>query len=76
MRDRNPDLVFFEIMNEPEEHDPYRWTGVQARAAAAIREAAPKNTIIATGPNWSGIADLLTQQPLPDGNVIYTFPFL
>jgi len=73
--DRNPDLVFFEIMNEPEERDPLRWAGVQARAAAAIREAAPKNTIIATGPNWSGIADLLTQQPLPDGNVIYNFHF-
>lgn len=73
--DRNPDLVFFEIMNEPEERDPYRWAGVQARAAAAIREVAPKNTIIATGPNWSGIADLLTQQPLPDGDVIYTFHF-
>jgi aryl-phospho-beta-D-glucosidase BglC (GH1 family) len=73
--DRNPDLIFFEIMNEPEEHDPLRWAGVQARAAAAIREVAPKNTIIATGPNYSGIADLLTQQPLPDGNVIYNFHF-
>ena len=72
---RNPDLVFFEIMNEPEVTDPYRWAGIQARAAAAIREAAPNNTIIATGPNWSSIADLLTQQPLPDGNVIYNFHF-
>ena len=73
--DRNPDLIFYEIMNEPEERDPYRWAGVQARAAAAIREVAPKNTIIATGPNWSSIVDLLTQHPLPDGNVIYTFHF-
>jgi endoglucanase len=72
---RNPDLVFFEIMNEPEVYDPYRWAGIQARAAAVIREVAPKNTIIATGPNWSGIADLLTQHPLADGNVIYTFHF-
>jgi len=73
--DRNPDLIFYEIMNEPEERDPYRWAGVQARAAAVIRSVAPKNTIIAAGPNWSGIADLLTQEPLPDGNVIYTFHF-
>jgi endoglucanase len=72
---RDPEEVFFEIMNEPEVRDPYRWTGIQARAAEAIREVAPRNTIIATGPNWSGIADLLTQQPLPDGNVIYTFHF-
>jgi endoglucanase len=72
---RNPDLIFFEVMNEPEQNDPYRWAGIQARAAAAIREVAPRNTIIATGPNYSDIVDLLTQHPLGDGNVIYTFHF-
>lgn len=72
---RNPDMILFEVMNEPEQNDPYRWAGIQARAAAAIREAAPKNTIIAAGPNYSGIADLLTQHPLPDGDVIYNFHF-
>jgi endoglucanase len=72
---RDPEKVFFEIMNEPEVNDPYRWAGIQADAAAAIREAAPKNTIIATGPNWSDIADLITQHPLPDGNVIYNFHY-
>jgi aryl-phospho-beta-D-glucosidase BglC (GH1 family) len=70
---RNPEMVFFEIMNEPAVSDRYRWAGIQARLAAAIREAAPKNTIIATGPNYSGIHDLLTLSPLPDGNVIYNF---
>jgi len=73
--DRDPEKVFFEIMNEPEVNDPYRWAGIQAAAAGAIREVAPKNTLIATGPNWSAIADLMTQHPLPDGNVIYTFHF-
>jgi len=72
---RDPERVFFEVMNEPEVSDPYRWAGIQARAAAAIREVAPANTIIATGPNYSDIADLLTQQPLPDGNVIYNFHY-
>jgi endoglucanase len=72
---RDPDRVFFEIMNEPEVSDPYRWAGIQARVAAAIREVAPHHTIIATGPNYSDIVDLLTQHPLPDGNVIYTFHF-
>ena len=73
--DRNPDMVFFEIMNEPELHDPYRWAGIQARAAEAIRQVAPRNTIIATGPNYSDFSDLLPMQPLPDGNVIYNFHF-
>ncbi|MGB9146601.1 MAG: cellulase family glycosylhydrolase, partial [Acidobacteriaceae bacterium] len=41
----DPDHIFFEILNEPEQNDPYRWMGVQATIAAAIREAAPQNTI-------------------------------
>lgn len=72
---RDPERVFFEILNEPEVHDAYRWAGIQARLAAAIREAAPQQTIIATGPNYSDIVDLLTVHPLSDGNVIYTFHF-
>ena len=72
---RDPEKILYEIMNEPEVSDPYRWAGIQAAAAQAIREAAPKNTLIATGPNWSDIADLLTQHPLPDGNVIYNFHY-
>ena len=72
---RDPERIFFEIMNEPEERDPYRWAGIQARVAAAIREAAPQNTIIATGPNYSDIVDLLAMHPLADGNVIYNFHF-
>jgi len=72
---RDPNRVFFEIMNEPEQNDPYRWAGIQARAAAAIRQVAPHNTIIATGPNYSDIVDLLAMHPLPDGNVIYNFHF-
>ncbi len=72
---RDPERVFFEIMNEPEVSDPHRWAGIQAQLAAAIRASAPRQTIIATGPNYSDIADLLTQQPLPDGNVVYTFHF-
>jgi aryl-phospho-beta-D-glucosidase BglC (GH1 family) len=70
---RDPEKVFFEVMNEPAVSDRYRWAGIQQRVAAAIREAAPRNTIIATGPNYSGIPDLLTVFPLADGNVIYNF---
>jgi hypothetical protein len=72
---RDPERVFFEILNEPEVFDSYRWAGIQARVAAAIREVAPNHTIIATGAGWSNIVDLVAQQPLPDGNVIYNFHF-
>jgi len=69
----DPEHVFFEIMNEPEQDDPYRWQGIESAAAAAIRQAAPQHTIIAAGAHWSGIEDLLALQPLADPNVIYTF---
>jgi endoglucanase len=72
---RDPERVFFEILNEPEIYDSYRWDGIQARAAAAIRQAAPRHTIIATGAVWSAVANLLAVEPLADGNVIYNFHF-
>jgi len=72
---RDPDRVFFEILNEPEMRDAYRWYGVEAKLAAAIRRAAPANTIIATGANWDNDDDLLFLEPLPDPNVVYVFHF-
>lgn len=69
----DPEHVFFEIMNEPEQNDPYRWHGIEATVVDAIRRAAPQNTIIATGAHWSGLGDLLVLEPLSDPNVIYTF---
>jgi aryl-phospho-beta-D-glucosidase BglC (GH1 family) len=69
------DRVFFEILNEPEMRDAYRWYGVEAKLAAAIRRGAPANTIIATGANWDNDDDLLFLEPLPEANVIYVFHF-
>jgi endoglucanase len=69
----DPDHIFFEIMNEPEQNDPYRWQGIQATVVDAIRQAAPQNTIIASGAHWSGLGDLMVLEPLADPNIIYTF---
>jgi endoglucanase len=69
------DRVFLEIMNEPEFSDRYRWIGVQAKLAAAIREGAPAHTIIAAGARWSDDDDLVFQEPLRDSNIIYNFHF-
>jgi endoglucanase len=71
----DPEKVFFEVLNEPEFRDRYRWAGVQAKLAASIREGAPQHTIIAAGANWSDIDDLLSLTPLSDANVIYNFHF-
>jgi len=71
----DPDRVIFEILNEPEFTDRYRWLGVQMKLAAAIREGAPKHTIIAAGARWSDDDELVFQEPLADPNVIYNFHF-
>jgi endoglucanase len=67
--------VFFEILNEPEMRDAYRWYGVETKLAAAIRRGAPANTIIAAGARWDDDDDLVFMEPLPDPNVIYVFHF-
>ena len=67
--------VFFEILNEPEMHDRYRWYGVEAKLAASIRQAAPANTILAPGANWDDDSDMIFLEPLRDPNVIYVFHF-
>ena len=69
----DPNLVFFEIMNEPEQPDAFRWVGIEGQVVEAIREVAPRHTIIATGAHWSGLQDLLETQTLTDPNIIYTF---
>jgi aryl-phospho-beta-D-glucosidase BglC (GH1 family) len=71
--DRN--RVFFEILNEPEFSDRYRWLGVQGKLAAAIREGAPSHTILAAGARWSDDDELIFQEPLRDPNVVYDFHF-
>jgi endoglucanase len=72
---RDPERVFFEILNEPQFTSRDRWSSIQERMAAAIHAVAARNTIIATGPNYSSIYDLLALHPLADGNVIYNFHF-
>ncbi len=67
--------IFFEILNEPEMSDPYRWYGVEAKLAAAIRQGSPAHTIIATGARWDDDGDLISLEPLRDPNVIYVFHF-
>ena len=69
------DRVFFEILNEPEMRDPYRWYGVEAKLATAIRQGAPTHTIIAAGARWDDDDDMVFLEPLRDPNVIYGFHF-
>jgi endoglucanase len=69
----DPNMIFFEIMNEPEQPDPYRWQGIESFVTGQIRAVAPQFSIIAGGARWSGVEDLMVLEPLPYDNVIYTF---
>jgi endoglucanase len=71
----DPDRVFFEILNEPEMADRYRWYGIQAKLATAIREGAPQHTIIVAGAQYSADDQLVFIEPLRDPNIIYNFHF-
>jgi endoglucanase len=72
---RDPERLFLEILNEPMVEDTYRWMGIQARLAAAVRDGAPRHTIVATGARWSSVEQLLLIEPLADRNVVYAFHF-
>jgi endoglucanase len=67
--------VFLEVLNEPEFTDRYRWLGVQVKLASAIREGAPRHTIVAAGARWSNDDELVFQEPLHDPNIVYNFHF-
>ncbi len=69
----DPELVFFQIMNEPEQDDPYRWQGIESFVAEQIRQSAPNHTIIVAGAHWSGLEDLMMLEPIALPNIIYTF---
>lgn len=71
----DPKRLFFELINEPEVSDPYRWMGIQARVDQAIRTVDTGHTIIATAANYGSLPDILQLEPLRDPNVIYNFHF-
>jgi endoglucanase len=71
----DPERVFLEVLNEPMVEDAYRWWGIQARVIAAMREGAPRHTIIATAHRWSGLNEIIQLEPVADPNVIYNFHF-
>jgi endoglucanase len=71
----NPERIFFEVLNEPEVFDPYRWYGIQVQLVNAIRTAAPLNTIIVSGAGWANLENMIAMEPLTDGNLIYNFHY-
>ncbi len=77
---RDPELVFLEVLNEPDVKDPKVWYKIQPQLLAAMRSGAPFHTLIASsnlrvGRNWDNIAALQLLSPVKDPNVVYNFHF-
>ena len=68
---RDPEVVYLEVLNEPYMHDSARWNVIQKQALAAMRESAPRHTLIATSAEWSEIYKLDLTEVVADRNVVY-----
>ncbi len=75
LNNTNPEMVYFEVMNEPSPDKPEDWLPLQETLVKAIRSASPEHTIIVGGPQWNGIDGLLIMKPLDDTNIVYNFHF-
>jgi endoglucanase len=71
----DPERFFFEVMNEPELADAFRWNGVQELLVKAIRESAPVHTIVVAGARYSDIEDLVRLPEFSDHNLIFNFHY-
>ena len=76
-QNRNPELLFFEIMNEPDSRFTQAfWDRVQFEALRAIHQVAPAHTVLLAPAQWSGLEALLQMTPARDDqNVIYVLHY-
>ena len=71
---QNPEMVFFEVLNEPEV-GVYRWAGIQQSVVSVVRRAAPAHTIIVTCGEYSNPDDLARMPQVADDNYIVNFHY-
>ena len=70
-----PDDLVFELLNEPTIEDTAIVQSLMVQLVAAVREVAPRHTLVVTGPHFSDAQNLLQLQPLADPNLVYSFHF-
>jgi hypothetical protein len=67
----DPERLFLEPLNEPYFDDPSVWKAMAEKLVAAIRQVAPRHTIVLDACNWAGYWCLLDMEPLDDPNTVY-----
>lgn len=70
IRKHPTDLIFAELLNEPD-ISPDRWRSEVQDLAAFVRSLLPKTTLIVGPTNWQRADSLPEFQPLADQNVVY-----
>ena len=70
-----PEVLVFELLNEPETESAARSRAMYAAVIAAVRTVAPRHTLVVSGHRWSSVDDLLALEPLDDRNLVYGFHF-
>jgi endoglucanase len=68
-------LIFYEILNEPNTLLASDWAKIQQNVVDTIRTIDAKHTLIVTGADWGGIPGLMALKKLSDPNLIYSFHF-
>ncbi len=74
-RDTDSGRVFFEIRNEPHDIKAADWRAQAEEIIKAIRQIAPKHTLIVGFHDWNSRAALIESKPFEDKNIIYTFHY-
>ena len=69
----SPDLLMFELYNEPHQITNANFRIVAQALIDTIRVLAPHHTLIVGGNGWNSAYGLSTSYPYPDSNIIYTF---
>ncbi|AMR30631.1 hypothetical protein A0256_03925 [Mucilaginibacter sp. PAMC 26640] len=71
----SPDVLFFEIYNEPPHINPKVWKDAAYNIVTAIRRVDKRRTLIVGASNYNSIYELSRMERLADENIIYTFHF-
>jgi len=74
-KNTNPEKVFFEIRNEPHDITAEEWRKQAKEIIKAVRQIAPKHTLIIGFHDWNSRRAMIESEPFSDSNIIYTFHY-
>jgi endoglucanase len=74
-KNTDPEKVFFELRNEPHDIAAEVWRKQAEALIAAVRQTAPRHTLIVGFHDWNSRKALVESQPFADPNIINTFHY-